>query len=47
MSDHYTYRIAWSAEDNEHVGLCAGIPIAELAGAYARLGVVRNPAPCA
>ena len=22
MNDHYTYRITWSAEDNEHVGLC-------------------------
>ena len=21
--DHYTYRVTWSAEDNEHVGLCA------------------------
>ena len=26
MSDHYTYRITWSAEDNEHVGLCAEFP---------------------
>lgn len=22
-ADHYTYRVTWSAEDNEHVGLCA------------------------
>lgn len=21
--DHYTYRVTWSAEDDEHVGLCA------------------------
>ena len=21
--DHYTYRVTWSAEDGEHVGLCA------------------------
>jgi predicted HicB family RNase H-like nuclease len=21
--NHYTYRVTWSAEDNEHVGLCA------------------------
>lgn len=21
--DHYTYRVTWSAEDAEHVGLCA------------------------
>lgn len=21
--DHYTYRVTWSSEDNEHVGLCA------------------------
>ena len=26
MSDHYTYRITWSAEDDEHVGLCAEFP---------------------
>ena len=26
MSDHYTYRITWSAEDAEHVGLCAEFP---------------------
>ena len=26
MNDHYTYRITWSAEDNEHVGLCAEFP---------------------
>ena len=26
MSDHYTYRITWSAEDDEHVGLCAELP---------------------
>ena len=26
MSDHYTYRITWSAEDHEHVGLCLEFP---------------------
>ena len=26
MVDHYTYRIAWSAEDQEHVGQCAELP---------------------
>lgn len=26
MSDHYTYRITWSEEDREHVGLCAEFP---------------------
>ena len=26
MNDHYTYRITWSAEDSEHVGLCAEFP---------------------
>lgn len=25
-SDHYTYRITWSAEDREYVGLCAEFP---------------------
>ena len=24
--DHYTYRVTWSAEDCEHVGLCAEFP---------------------
>ena len=23
---HYTYRVTWSQEDNEHVGLCAEFP---------------------
>ncbi len=26
MDDRYTYRITWSAEDNENVGLCAEFP---------------------
>jgi predicted HicB family RNase H-like nuclease len=25
-ADHYTYRVTWLAEDNEHVGLCAEFP---------------------
>lgn len=25
-NDHYTYRITWSPEDQEHVGLCAEFP---------------------
>jgi predicted RNase H-like HicB family nuclease len=24
--DHYTYRVTWSPEDGEHVGLCAEFP---------------------
>ena len=24
--DHYTYRMTWSQEDGEHVGLCAEFP---------------------
>ena len=27
MSERYTYRITWSAEDDEHVGLCAEFPL--------------------
>jgi predicted RNase H-like HicB family nuclease len=23
---HYTYRVTWSREDGEHVGLCAELP---------------------
>ena len=26
VSDHYTYRVIWSAEDEEHLGLCAEFP---------------------
>ncbi len=25
-TDRYTYRVTWSAEDQEHVGLCAEFP---------------------
>lgn len=25
-SDHYTYRVTWSPEDGEHIGLCAEFP---------------------
>ncbi len=25
-TNHYTYRVTWSAEDKEHVGLCAEFP---------------------
>lgn len=24
--DHFTYRVTWSAQDDEHVGLCAEFP---------------------
>jgi len=26
VSDRYTYRITWSSEDGEHLGLCAEFP---------------------
>ena len=26
MTDHYTYRVTWSPEDGEYVGLCAEFP---------------------
>ncbi len=26
-NDRYTYRVTWSEEDNEHVGLCVEFPI--------------------
>ena len=26
QTDHHTYRVTWSAEDDEHVGLCVEIP---------------------
>jgi predicted HicB family RNase H-like nuclease len=25
-SDHYTYRVTWSTEDREHVGICVEFP---------------------
>jgi predicted HicB family RNase H-like nuclease len=25
-SDHYTYRVTWSPDDGEHVGLCSEFP---------------------
>ncbi len=25
-NDHYTYRVTWSEDDNEYVGLCAEFP---------------------
>ncbi len=26
MNDHYTFRVTWSAEDDEYVGLCVEFP---------------------
>jgi predicted HicB family RNase H-like nuclease len=26
INDHYTYRVTWSEEDQEHIGLCAEFP---------------------
>ena len=26
MTDHYTYQVTWSAEDDEHLGLCVEFP---------------------
>ncbi len=26
VKDHYTYRVTWSEDDQEHVGLCAEFP---------------------
>lgn len=25
-TDHYSYRVTWSADDNEHLGLCTEFP---------------------
>ena len=27
QNDHYTYRVTWSEEDGEYVGLCAEFPL--------------------
>ena len=26
MTDHYTYRVTWSVDDNEYIGLCVEFP---------------------
>lgn len=43
-NDHYTYRITWSEDDNEYVGLCAEFPsLSWLAGTpEAALRGIRN-----
>ena len=49
MTDHYTYRITWSAQDAEHVGLCAEFPsLSWLAAnpAEALSGIQRLVADC-
>ena len=49
MSDHYTYRITWSAEDDEHLGLCIEFPsLSWLAptAAEALLGIQRVVQDC-
>jgi predicted HicB family RNase H-like nuclease len=42
--DHYTYRVTWSPDDGEHVGLCAEFPsLSWLAGTpEAALGGIRK-----
>lgn len=44
MTDHYTYRVTWSAEDREHVGLCTEFPsLSWLAPTHAEaLAGIRN-----
>ena len=49
MSDHYTYRITWSPEDEGHAGLCAEFPsLSWLAAtpAEALSGIQRLVADC-
>ena len=43
-NDHYTYRVTWSREDEEYVGLCAEFPsLSWLANNYeAALRGIRN-----
>ena len=43
-TDHFTYRVTWSAEDDEHVGLCVEFPsLSWLARTpEAALKVIRN-----
>ena len=42
--DHYTYRVTWSQEDGEHLGLCAEFPsLSWLAGTpHAALSGIRK-----
>ena len=39
--DHYTYRVTWSQEDGEYLGLCL-TSFAFLAGCNSRKGIVGN-----
>ena len=43
-NDHYTYRVTWSAEDEEYIGLCVEFPsLSWLAGSpEAALKGIRN-----
>ena len=41
MKDHYTYRVTWSLEDEEFVGLCAGVSAVELAFCQPGRGFLR------
>ena len=42
MSDRDTYRITWSAEDGEHVGLCAEFPLLSWPAPTSGQGAVRE-----
>ncbi len=48
-NDHYTYRVTWSDDDNEYVGLCAEFPsLSWLAGTQqaAEEGISFNRLAC-
>ena len=44
--NHYTYRVTWSAEDNEHVGLCAEFPSLSWLAPHPRKSPLRHSSGC-
>ena len=44
MTDHFTYRVTWSAEDSEYVGMCVEFPSLSwlAAGPEAALSGIRD-----
>ena len=41
--DHYTYRVTWSADDEEYVGLCAEFPSLSWLGPTQEEAFAGNP----
>jgi len=42
-NDRYTYRVTWSEDDNEYVGLCSEFPSLSWLANNSRSSLKRNP----